>query len=119
MTISAGSPTEAHHMWPAYTSSLQMALIPCQKFKKDNNDRSHTSDQDHLQSRCTADIRRLQKSRSLGAFKARLKQLRRSKEAAYRSGDQALYNQARNTLNKEIRAAKKAVHCELRSVEVP
>ncbi|KAL7824810.1 hypothetical protein AOLI_G00327080 [Acnodon oligacanthus] len=49
-------------------------------------------------------------------FNARLKQLRRSKEAAYRSGDRALYNQARNTLNKEIRAAKKSYSNKLSSM---
>ncbi|KAL7834691.1 hypothetical protein SRHO_G00289380 [Serrasalmus rhombeus] len=54
MTISTGSPIEAHHMWPAYTSSLQMALIQYQR--KRTIMRSHTSDQDHLQSRHTADI---------------------------------------------------------------
>ncbi|KAL0159063.1 hypothetical protein M9458_047139, partial [Cirrhinus mrigala] len=32
--------------------------------------------------------------------------LRQAKEDAYRKGDRVLYNQARNTLNKEIRAAK-------------
>ncbi|KAL7872348.1 hypothetical protein SRHO_G00073310 [Serrasalmus rhombeus] len=49
-------------------------------------------------------------------FNARLKQLRRSKEAVYRSGDRALYNQARNTLNKEIRAAKKNYSNKLSSM---
>ncbi|KAL6460964.1 hypothetical protein MHYP_G00309300 [Metynnis hypsauchen] len=46
----------------------------------------------------------------------KLKQLRRSKEAAYRSGDRALYNQARNTLNKEIRVAKKSYSNKLSSM---
>ncbi|KAL0150358.1 hypothetical protein M9458_054360 [Cirrhinus mrigala] len=40
-------------------------------------------------------------------FTKKLKQLRQAKEDAYRNGDRVLYNQARNTLNKEIRAAKK------------
>ncbi|KAL0153228.1 hypothetical protein M9458_051469, partial [Cirrhinus mrigala] len=40
-------------------------------------------------------------------FPKKLKQLRQAKEDAYRNGDRVLYNQARNTLNKEIRAAKK------------
>ncbi len=33
--------------------------------------------------------------------------LRQAKEDAYRNGDRVLYNQARNTLNKEIRVAKR------------
>ncbi|KAL0152343.1 hypothetical protein M9458_052066 [Cirrhinus mrigala] len=37
----------------------------------------------------------------------KLKQLHQAKEDAYRNGDRVLYNQARNALNKEIRAAKK------------
>ncbi|KAL0147668.1 hypothetical protein M9458_057025 [Cirrhinus mrigala] len=40
-------------------------------------------------------------------FTKKLKQLCQAKEDAYRNGDRVLYNQARNTLNKEIRAAKK------------
>ncbi|KAL0149701.1 hypothetical protein M9458_054984, partial [Cirrhinus mrigala] len=40
-------------------------------------------------------------------FTKKLKQLRQAKEDAYWNGDRVLYNQARNTLNKEIRAAKK------------
>uniref|UniRef100_A0A8C2CQ77 Reverse transcriptase domain-containing protein n=1 Tax=Cyprinus carpio TaxID=7962 RepID=A0A8C2CQ77_CYPCA len=40
-------------------------------------------------------------------FTAKLRHLRQAKEDAYRNGDRVLYNQARNTLNKEIRAAKK------------
>ncbi|KAL0186728.1 hypothetical protein M9458_018398, partial [Cirrhinus mrigala] len=40
-------------------------------------------------------------------FTKKLKQLRQAKEDAYRNGGRVLYNQARNTLNKEIRAAKK------------
>ncbi|KAL0152967.1 hypothetical protein M9458_051720 [Cirrhinus mrigala] len=40
-------------------------------------------------------------------FTKKLKQLCQAKEDAYRKGDRVLYNQARNTLNKEIRAAKK------------
>lgn len=49
-------------------------------------------------------------------FNAKLKQLRRSKEEAYRSGDRALYNQARNTLTKEIKAAKKNYSNKLSSM---
>ncbi len=41
-------------------------------------------------------------------FTAKLRQLRQAKEEAYRSGDRVLYNQARNTLMKEIRVAKKS-----------
>ncbi|KAL0173598.1 hypothetical protein M9458_029566, partial [Cirrhinus mrigala] len=37
----------------------------------------------------------------------KLRHLRQAKEDAYRKGDRDLYNQARNTLNKEIRAAKR------------
>uniref|UniRef100_A0A9J7YVU8 Reverse transcriptase domain-containing protein n=1 Tax=Cyprinus carpio carpio TaxID=630221 RepID=A0A9J7YVU8_CYPCA len=40
-------------------------------------------------------------------FTAKLRHLRQAKEDAYRNGDRVLYNQARNTLNKEIRAAKR------------
>ncbi|XP_052469923.1 uncharacterized protein LOC128026697 [Carassius gibelio] len=40
-------------------------------------------------------------------FTVKLRHLRQAKEDAYRNGDRVLYNQARNTLNKEIRAAKK------------
>ncbi|KAL0148543.1 hypothetical protein M9458_056090 [Cirrhinus mrigala] len=40
-------------------------------------------------------------------FTKKLKQLRQAKDDAYRNGDRVLYNQARNTMNKEIRAAKK------------
>ncbi len=36
-----------------------------------------------------------------------LKPLRQAKEDAYRSGEKALYNQAKYTLNREIRVAKK------------
>ncbi|KAL0163409.1 hypothetical protein M9458_042805, partial [Cirrhinus mrigala] len=36
-----------------------------------------------------------------------LRHLRQAKEDAYRNGDRVLYNQARNTLNKDIRAVKK------------
>ena len=41
-------------------------------------------------------------------FTAKLRQLRQAKEEAYRSGDRILYNQARNTLTKEIRVAKRS-----------
>ncbi|KAL0152972.1 hypothetical protein M9458_051725 [Cirrhinus mrigala] len=40
-------------------------------------------------------------------FTAKLRHLRQAKEDAYRKGDRVLYNQARNTLNKEIRVAKR------------
>ncbi len=40
-------------------------------------------------------------------FSTKLKQLRQAKEDAYRSGDKALYKQAKYTLNREIRVAKK------------
>ncbi|KAK3542913.1 hypothetical protein QTP70_006536 [Hemibagrus guttatus] len=39
-------------------------------------------------------------------FSGKLKQLCCAKQDAFRSGDKILYNQARNTLNKEIRVAK-------------
>ncbi|KAL0161106.1 hypothetical protein M9458_044831, partial [Cirrhinus mrigala] len=39
-------------------------------------------------------------------FSAKLKQLRQAKEDAHRSGDKALYKQAKYTLNREIRVAK-------------
>jgi len=35
-------------------------------------------------------------------FTAKLRHLRQAKEDAYTNGDRVLYNQARNTLNKEI-----------------
>ncbi len=40
-------------------------------------------------------------------FSTKLKQLRQAKEDAYRSGDKALYKQAKYTLNREIGVAKK------------
>ncbi|XP_051547590.1 uncharacterized protein LOC127437016 isoform X3 [Myxocyprinus asiaticus] len=40
-------------------------------------------------------------------FTAELRQLRQAKEDTYRGGDKVLYNQAMNTLNKEIRVAKR------------
>ncbi len=40
-------------------------------------------------------------------FTAKLRHLRQAKEDAYRNGDRVLYNQAMNTLNKEIRVAKR------------
>ncbi|KAK3507224.1 hypothetical protein QTP70_011003 [Hemibagrus guttatus] len=40
-------------------------------------------------------------------FSGKLIQLCRAKQDAFRSGDKILYNQARNTLNKEIRVAKR------------
>ncbi|KAK3558694.1 hypothetical protein QTP86_024504, partial [Hemibagrus guttatus] len=39
---------------------------------------------------------------------SKLKHLRQAKEDAFRNGDRVLYNQARNTLNKEIRVAKRS-----------
>ncbi|KAK3531709.1 hypothetical protein QTP70_025937 [Hemibagrus guttatus] len=41
-------------------------------------------------------------------FTAKLRHLRQAKEDAFRNGDRVLYNQARNTLNKEIRVAKRS-----------
>ncbi|KAI3364299.1 hypothetical protein L3Q82_010821, partial [Scortum barcoo] len=41
-------------------------------------------------------------------FHQRLRQLHQAKEEAYRSGDRVLYNQARNTLTKEIKVAKRS-----------
>ncbi|KAL0173200.1 hypothetical protein M9458_033511, partial [Cirrhinus mrigala] len=40
-------------------------------------------------------------------FTEKLRHLRQAKEDAYRKGDRVLYNQTRNTLNKEIRVAKR------------
>ncbi len=40
-------------------------------------------------------------------FSTKLKPLRLAKEDAYRSGEKALYKQAKYTLNREIRVAKK------------
>ncbi|XP_058026110.1 uncharacterized protein LOC131191710 [Ahaetulla prasina] len=48
-------------------------------------------------------------------FTAKLKQLRRSKEEAYRKGDKMLYNQARNVLTREIRAAKRSYSEKLKN----
>ncbi|KAK3511758.1 hypothetical protein QTP70_021781, partial [Hemibagrus guttatus] len=41
-------------------------------------------------------------------FTFKLRHLRQAKEDAFRNGDRVLYNQARNTLNKEIRVAKRS-----------
>ncbi|KAK3506587.1 hypothetical protein QTP70_010160, partial [Hemibagrus guttatus] len=41
-------------------------------------------------------------------FTSKLRNLRQAKEDAFRNGDKVLYNQARNTLNKEIRVAKRS-----------
>ncbi|KAK3526680.1 hypothetical protein QTP70_031470, partial [Hemibagrus guttatus] len=49
-------------------------------------------------------------------FTAKLRHLRQAKEDAFRNGDRVLYNQARNTLNKEIRVAKKSYRAN-RSVD--
>ncbi len=46
-------------------------------------------------------------------FTAKLGHLRQAKEDAYRNGDRVLYNQAWNTLNKEIRVAKRTYDKEL------
>ncbi len=40
-------------------------------------------------------------------FTAKLRQLRQAKEDAYRNGDRVLYKQAKYTLEKEIRVAKR------------
>ena len=48
-------------------------------------------------------------------FTAKLKQLRQAKEEAFRSGDRILYNQARNTLTKEIRVAKRSYSEKLKN----
>ena len=48
-------------------------------------------------------------------FTARLRQLRQAKEEAYRSGDRVLYRQARNTLNKEVRVAKRGYSEKLKN----
>ncbi|KAK3526050.1 hypothetical protein QTP70_012885 [Hemibagrus guttatus] len=41
-------------------------------------------------------------------FTAKLRHLHQAKEDAFRNGDRVLYNQARNTLNKEIKVAKRS-----------
>ncbi|KAK3575670.1 hypothetical protein QTP86_031626 [Hemibagrus guttatus] len=46
--------------------------------------------------------------RSLDHGSAKLRHLRQAKEDAFRNGDRVLYNQARNTLNKEIRVGKRS-----------
>ncbi|XP_058025172.1 uncharacterized protein LOC131191248 [Ahaetulla prasina] len=48
-------------------------------------------------------------------FTPKLKQLRHSKEEAYRKGDKMLYNQARNALTREIRAAKRSYSEKLKN----
>ncbi|XP_058042562.1 uncharacterized protein LOC131200143 isoform X1 [Ahaetulla prasina] len=48
-------------------------------------------------------------------FTPKLKQLRHSKEEAYRKGDKMLYNQARNVLTREIRAAKRSYSEKLKN----
>ncbi|KAI3355659.1 hypothetical protein L3Q82_004248 [Scortum barcoo] len=52
-------------------------------------------------------------------FSQKLRQLRQAKEEAYRSGDRILYSQARNTLTKEIRVAKRSSKQTSVSVEEP
>ncbi len=47
-------------------------------------------------------------------FTAKLRQLRQAKEDAYRKGDKVLYKQAKYTLEKDIRVAKKNYSDELR-----
>lgn len=48
-------------------------------------------------------------------FTPNLSQLRQAKEEAYRSGDRALFKQARNTLTREIRKAKRGYRDNLES----
>ncbi|XP_051578586.1 phosphatidate phosphatase LPIN2-like isoform X4 [Myxocyprinus asiaticus] len=48
-------------------------------------------------------------------FTAELRQLCQAKEDAYRGGDTILYNQARNTLNKEIRVANRRYSKKLKN----
>ena len=48
-------------------------------------------------------------------FTARIRQLHQAKEDAYRSGDRALYKQARNSLTKEIRVAKRSYSEKLKN----
>ncbi|XP_058043105.1 uncharacterized protein LOC131200422 [Ahaetulla prasina] len=48
-------------------------------------------------------------------FTPKLKQLRHSKEEAYRKGDKMLYNKARNALTREIRAAKRSYSEKLKN----
>ncbi len=47
-------------------------------------------------------------------FTAKLRQLRQAKEDAYRMGDKVLYKQAKYTLEKEIRVAKRNYSDKLR-----
>ncbi len=47
-------------------------------------------------------------------FTAKLRQLRQAKEDAYRKGDKVLYKQAKYTLEKEIRVAKRNYSNKLR-----
>ncbi len=47
-------------------------------------------------------------------FTAELRQLRQAKEDAYRNGDRVLYKQAKYTLEKEIRVAKRNYSEKLR-----
>lgn len=49
-------------------------------------------------------------------FNPKLRQVHQSKEEAYRSEDWLLYNQARNTINREIKAAKKSYSRKLSSM---
>ncbi len=48
-------------------------------------------------------------------FTAKLRQLRQAKEDAYRKGDKVLYKQAKYTLEKEIRVAKRNYSGKLRN----
>ncbi len=48
-------------------------------------------------------------------FTAKLRQLRQAKEDAYRTGDKVLYKQAKYTLEKEIRVAKRNYSGKLRN----
>ncbi len=49
-------------------------------------------------------------------FTKKLRQLRQAKEDAYRKGDTVLYKQAKYTLEKEIRVAKRNYSGKLRIV---
>ncbi len=46
-------------------------------------------------------------------FTAKLRQLRQAKEDAYRKGDKVLYKQAKYTLEKEIRVAKRNYYANI------
>ncbi len=48
-------------------------------------------------------------------YHSKLRQLRQAKEDAYRKGDKVLYKQAKYTLEKEIRVAKRNYSGKLRN----